>query len=512
MVQAALDRTSAEALLRYFQAREPLIQTPEQKLDTWIALFEDRERKGGKEAEGAARDARWVMSKEAAAADEARARATYLAGLLERSDAKYTEARKHLEAAVKLAAGLEPAPKTDWPARAGKILKELSDPSTYYLPRAERFQADGQLQEALTALNTGLEVIPGDPRMLALRSLVRVELAPSPAKLKEVEKEVRADAEAAKKDEATAAAALYALGRLDEELGQLARAEASYRAALKAHRGDPAGANLYRIALARLLQREHAPAAEAAPAAPAAKADGGAEEESDEPAELPGPQARAANPLAALAVLVLTGVQVPAADDEEDPRAAARLKESIELARELIKSEDPKSKGQGYMLLGLAYSRQGKRTEGLNEYLKGLELVHPGKATRDLLKLIEQHPAFQQPVSLGQANALLAERHYGKGLYLYWGRQYAEAETELQKAVQHYGQDARYRYFLGLARLALGTKKKREAATFDFEEGARLEAESQPGSQVVNSSLERVQGQLREYLDRFREKAVTGGR
>jgi hypothetical protein len=510
MVQRALDRTSAEALVRFFQAREPLIQTPEQKLNTWIALFEDRDRKGGKEAESAARDARWVMSEGSRAAEEARARASYLAGLLARSEGKYAEARKRLEAAVKQAETLAPPPKDEWPARAAKVLKELTDPSAYYLPRAERLHAEGQLQDTLAVLNTGLEVIPGDPHMLALRSLVRVEMAPSPAKLKEVEKEIRADAEAARKDVATAAAAYYALGRLEEELGQLGRAEEDYRAALKAHRGDPAQASRYRIALARLLQRELAPAAEPTPAAPAGKAEGGAGEESEEP-EQTTPQARAARPLAALAVLVMTGVQGPAVD-EEDPRAAARLKESIELARELIKSEDPKTKGQGYMLLGLAYSRQGQRTLGLNEYLKGLELVHPGQATRDLLKLIEQHPAFQQPESLGQPNAVLAEAHYGKGLYLYWGRQYAQAEAELQKAVQYYGQDARYRYYLGLARLAQRTRPKREAASFDFEQGAKLEAEGRPGTVIVNSSLERVQGTLREYLDSFRDKGATGGR
>jgi tetratricopeptide (TPR) repeat protein len=500
ILRAALDRAAVESQLRLYQVREPLIQTPEQKLDTWIALFQDRDRKGGNDAD-AARDARWVRSKEAKASPEARAKAYYLEGLLARSQGKFEEAGKALDEAVKSGQAIKGLP---WLAQASQALRELRDPSAYYLPRAEMLHNEGRLQAALAILNNGLKAMPDNGRLLGLRALVNVELAASPKQLKEVEKQVRADAKRAQDDTAAAAAGFYALGRLEEDLGRLVQAEQDYRQALKVNKGGLAEANRYRLALARLLQRE-APAAEATPA-PAKGGAAGEESEEDE-----GEQVRISQPLATMLLLAVTGFQAPGDDDEENPAAAARLKESIDLAQTLIKSEDPKTKGQGHILLGLAYSRQGKRTEGINEYLKGLSLVHPGRESKELLKLIEDHPAFQQPDRRSQPSAQIAEAYFGKGLTLYWARKYARAEDELRKAVEFFGNDARYHYFLGLARLAQGGKSKREAARFEFEVGARLEAENRPSSTAVNGTLERIQGPLRRYLDGFRQKAVVAG-
>ena len=73
--------------------------------------------------------------------------------------------------------------------------------------------------------------------------------------------------------------------------------------------------------------------------------------------------------------------------------------------------------------------------------------------------------------------------------------------------MSYFDQDARYQYFLGLARYQQQTKAKREAARYDFTQGARLEAANRPHAYQVNASLERLQGQLRQVLDRYREKA-----
>jgi len=205
--------------------------------------------------------------------------------------------------------------------------------------------------------------------------------------------------------------------------------------------------------------------------------------------------------------MLMTGVQPGGVDDEETPEAKARLKESIELAKELIKSENPKTRGQGYMLLGQAYSKQGLRTKGLQEYVKGLQLLNPGVASKDLDKLVQDHPAFQQPDSLSQPNPYLAERHFGRGLHYYWEKKYPEAEEQFKAAIGYFKKDPRYHYYLGLSRLPQKGKLKRDGAIFAFEQGARLEQENPQSGYEVNASLERVQGELRNQLNRYRQKA-----
>ena len=107
---------------------------------------------------------------------------------------------------------------------------------------------------------------------------------------------------------------------------------------------------------------------------------------------------------------------------------------------------------------------------------------------------------------VAQPNSFLAETHFGKGLHSFWEAQYAAAEEEFRKALSYYDQDARYLYYLGLAEYLQNTKSKRAAAREHFEQGARLEAEHRPAPRVVNASLERLQGSLRQYLDSFRQK------
>src|SRR5262249_42113962 len=123
-------------------------------------------------------------------------------------------------------------------------------------------------------------------------------------------------------------------------------------------------------------------------------------------------QLSAADPRVALLQAALMGLQL--APDEEDPATAARLRESIELAKQLINSAVPKIKGEGYMIWGQALARQGKRAEGLKLYTRGMQLVYPGAATKELGRLVDRVPAFQQQPAeqLGVLNSFLAERAY----------------------------------------------------------------------------------------------------
>jgi tetratricopeptide (TPR) repeat protein len=316
---------------------------------------------------------------------------------------------------------------------------------------------------------------------------------------------VRADADAARKD--AAAPASFVLGQLEEDLGNLEAAELNYRLAIKSNqdaKGPPHDSYRYRIALARLLQRERGAAAAAPPPVPAPAKEEKADKAEEKTSSL---QPASWHPLAGLVAAVVLGAQP--ADDEETPAQKARLDESIKLAEELLQSDDPKVRGQGHVILGEALSKRGKRTEGLREVSRGLMLLHPGLPARELDKLLAEHPAFQHPDVSKEPNPDIAEKFFGLGMHHYWERRYAEAEAQFKQAVGYFDQDARYQYFLGLAQLAQRSKLKRDQAYFSFEKGARMEAAGRPGVVEVNFSLERVQGELRQLLNEFRTRVLT---
>ena len=73
------------------------------------------------------------------------------------------------------------------------------------------------------------------------------------------------------------------------------------------------------------------------------------------------------------------------------------------------------------------------------------------------------------------------------------GRTFSAAELEFKKAVTFFNEDARYYYFLGMS-LYLQGKKKAGEAEFYVGEGVKLEIARKTTSQVINASLERVQG------------------
>ncbi len=120
-----------------------------------------------------------------------------------------------------------------------------------------------------------------------------------------------------------------------------------------------------------------------------------------------------------------------------------------------------------------------------------------------LLFLILNHPRLSRPDSLRVANPFEAEKHFAAGVNLYFDGDFAYAEKELLLAVENDGQDARYYYFLGLARLA---QNKRRVAYRDFEEGAMLEQLNRPSPAAVSEALERIQGPTRLLLNDVRDR------
>jgi len=193
-------------------------------------------------------------------------------------------------------------------------------------------------------------------------------------------------------------------------------------------------------------------------------------------------------------------------DEQEGPAAPKRLEESVRIAEELIKKQDPKTQGEGYMLLGAAQARLGKATEGLKNFVKGMRLVHPDWSTQELDRMIANHPAFQGTDAATEPSPILAEKHFSRGLDQFWAKRYPDAEIEFVKAIGFSDDDARYRYFLGLSRYVQGSAEKKKMADLDFEKGAQLEMSRHPSVREVNSSLERIQGDLRRVLAGYRER------
>lgn len=127
------------------------------------------------------------------------------------------------------------------------------------------------------------------------------------------------------------------------------------------------------------------------------------------------------------------------------------------------------------------------------------------------IKLREQAEAFQQQIAAARAGVVVAitdierkaldeaEKAYGLGLEAYYARRMADAETHLKTATLKNPNDARYWYFLGLARWQQGRNSEAEA---DFRRGAALEARGLAVN--IGNELVRVQGPARAALDAVR--------
>jgi hypothetical protein len=532
LVARGVDTTAMAADLAIWEGRGRFMQTPAQNLDLYAALLQDRSLANAKQLAAIRGEVDWVLTRDAKVTPADRAKALYVSGLALRNEGKFDAARKALAGAVKH----EGAKNAAWQKQAQAALGELTNAHAYYLPQIEQLQAAGNIKAAITETDRALQAMPGNGALLAERGRLRLESVRGKGKLSAAEQQqIRKDAEAAIKAPGGAAAGAYVLGRLEEQLGQYGKAEAHYRDAIKAHKGDDATLVRYRVALAHVLLQTRPAAAAPAPA------------EDKNGAETAAQPLSVMHPVTALMLTVVIGAQNGDAVEKEDPAAAKRLREAFELAKTLATSKDakvraegydllgkavtaagrqltsatclelaqglidesdPKVRGSGMMLKGLGLAKKGERSDGLREYSRGLEILNPDLA---LGTMVEQHPAFRHPFSESTPNPLLAEKHFGNGLHLYWKRRYAEAEEEFRQALAYFSQDARYAYWMGLSQLAQKTQSKREQAYFSFEQGARLEAQERPSISEINASLERIQGDVRRVLNsyRFRETATA---
>jgi len=89
---------------------------------------------------------------------------------------------------------------------------------------------------------------------------------------------------------------------------------------------------------------------------------------------------------------------------------------------------------------------------------------------------------------------------FGKAVEAYFANRFVEAEAMLQTIVELHAGDARYWYFLGLAKFAQGKPDAAEA----FKRGAEQENRNLPSTRDINDALERVQGSARAALKPYR--------
>jgi tetratricopeptide (TPR) repeat protein len=486
----AVDLTGRLAASQAELARLKILQGdsryPEDMLVLWLPLLQGAS--APQVLEQAAKDVQRV-SKDTGASEDSRALAKCVLSLILWNQGKIADARTALQESLKMG----DSNKGEWRAFARKTLKELSDPNAYYLPKSEEMYVAGRLQVALDLINSGLVVFPKDGRLLALRSLARLDQARRDAQGARLTakdpgvEEARQDAEAA-----IAAGAIadgnYAAGRVAEELGLWAKAEQSYRASLKAHSARDQVGNRYRLALARvLLQRGPAPAEEPIPA-PANRRTSHLPRTTD-----PQKLVQEHKALAILMMLLTTGLQVEGDDQAEAPN----VDEALRLAEIAIANKQY----EGHLIKAQALAKKGNYTQALEEYVKGLNFLIQPEYAAGLKSLVDNHPAFKRPEGLNPPDPAQAEKYFAAGLRLYYAGQYPEAEKQFLEAVRYHNQDARYLYFLGLSRLPQG---KQSFAIEDFRTGAQLERLNRPGPATVSLSLERVQGPTRQTLNRYR--------
>lgn len=412
-----------------------------------------------------------ALAADQTATPEQRGQAYGVMGLTLRRQGKVAEARQALEKAAEADA------KNDtWK----KLAQQLESATAFYVPAAEKAVTEGRAAEALNLTNEGLGLFPNEGRLLALRSLAALESARSDKKTMSAEDPRIA---AATKDAQAAIAAgaggqgQFAAGRLAEEQGRLVEAEKLYRQALTTlATSDPLSVRC-RIALARVLLRNAQPAPTGGNTDRTAQAEPFADFTRD-----------------LMTMVLLVGMQnVQGAGGNSSPQ----IEEALKLAEEAIAAKVP----EGYLIKARALSRKGLWTEALQTYAQGLRDVAPRDYADTLDLIVERHPAFQRPTAAETPEPQMADRHYANGLRYYFSQQYADAEKELVEAVKFNDQDARYLYFLGLSRLALG---KTDLAYEDFRQGGQLEERNRPSRFAVSVALERVQGRARQVLNSFR--------
>ena len=440
---------------------------PAQMLAAWLPIVaRDRDRAdlGSRALKDVAR-----VEADPEATPEQKEQAAAIAGLVLRNRGRLDEAKEALAKAAPLG---EP-----WKSAVASALREASDPTAGAAEKAEALAAAGKTREALALFARALAAPGSDKGALhARRGLVALEDALSRGAARLDDPAILAakkDAEAAIK--AGAAEGHYLAGRLAEQAGDLGAAEKAYRAALAGHKALDEAGTRYRAALAQVLLR---------------LGEGGGKA----PRPLPSPRLGKAPALGQMLAASLLALALPG--DKADVTEAERL------AREILAAGDKVP----FPARAQALAVQGLHTQALRTYLDGLlakGLLSPTHANA-LRALIEEHPTLSRPESKITPDPILGEKAYGKGLNHFFARRYSAAEEAFKDAVKNDNGDARYYYFLGLSRLALGDREGFE----DFDQAAALERSGRPDKAAVSKSLERVQGPMRRALNNVRDGAI----
>jgi uncharacterized protein (DUF3084 family) len=185
---------------------------------------------------------------------------------------------------------------------------------------------------------------------------------------------------------------------------------------------------------------------------------------------------------------VLAGPEATA----EDLVTAARLADECVAA----------GQAEGYLVKARVLYRRRKPAEAVEAALQGLKGLAPAEYGDDWLTVYRSVPAkVVAPEAPFSPDPDRAERIFSDGLKAYFARDYADAEDQLIEAMKNNNQDARYVYFLGLARLQQG---RIDAAQEDFRRAAALERQGLPDMRTINAAFERVQGPERQMINRFR--------
>lgn len=461
---------------------------PQEMLAIWAQVLERST--GQAAAQQATRDADRVLQLPDASA-AARAEALYVHGLALQNAGKFEEARQAYRQAVKTGSAAA------WSAEARRKLAELTDVQASYLPRIRAARQAGELERASRILQHAMQVFAGGQSeargiLLAERSLVRLEQAQSRAPGGRL---TAADVAAAAADAKAASAlgakvsAAFAQGQIAAARGDWPTARAAFETAYRSPAASEAERNQYRLALAQALLRLSEP--RGLPASYLSSAENHA---TDSMAA-----ARARLDSSSVRVQALAALLVLAVDGTPPIGNRSALEEAASLADEAVRSGDP----HGHLIRAQVLARQDQWTASLQEYLRGMEQIsRPRALTRTLHRLVNEHPAFRMPDSLRTPQPDRAEKHYSAGLDSYWSGDYPAAARQFTAAIHDNGDDARYRYFLGLAWLH---QDRRADALEAFRQAGLLEKEQLPDSGSVNTALERIQGSARELLDGYRK-------
>ena len=111
--------------------------------------------------------------------------------------------------------------------------------------------------------------------------------------------------------------------------------------------------------------------------------------------------------------------------------------------------------------------------------------------------------AFALASTAGAQEDVLNEL-YGSGVHAFNSGDYRQAYNDLVMAVRSGSKDPRVFYYRGLTYLRLGRPQEAQA---DFKKGAALEMADSDRFYPVSKSLERIQGQARQQIERYRSSA-----